>query len=394
MRLLHTSDWHLGRYLQTVPLVEHQRDFLTWLGQLARERQVDAILISGDVYDRAIPSIDAVRLFQEGLVGLVEICPVVLISGNHDSPTRLGFGGPLLEAARVHLRSSVDDIDRPVELTNADRTVLVYGLPYLEPEVVRTALAAEKSHEAVLTAAMDRVRADLAARREAAGNEGLPAPHAVVMAHAFITGGTASDSERDVSVGGIADAPASVFNGVDYVALGHLHGPQQVGNAAGPLTRYSGSPLAYSFSEESHEKSVTLVEIDAHGGVSTEIVRTPVPRSLRTITGDLADLLTDVALTEAEDSWVRAVVTDPRRPENPMESLRARFPHAIELTWYPHVDGEPLPDVAARVDPASADPVEIVTSFIEHVTGQPPDGVEQALIRASVERVRIAEAAQ
>lgn len=394
MRLIHTSDWHLGRSLQTVSLVEHQRDFLAWLADLARERRVDAILVSGDVYDRAIPSLDAVHLFEQGLVDLVEVCPVVLISGNHDSPTRLGFGGPLLEASRVHLRASVDDIDRPVELTDAHRKVLVYGLPYLEPEVVRTALAAEKSHEAVLVAAMDRVRADLASRREAAAREGTAAPHSVVMAHAFITGGRASDSERDVSVGGIADAPASVFHGVDYVALGHLHGPQEIGNAGGPITRYSGSPLAYSFSEETHEKSVTVVELDAEGTVSAEVVPTPVPRGLRTITGDLANLLEDAALADAEDSWVRAIVTDPRRPENPMEAVRSRFPHAIELTWYPHVDGEPLPDATGRVDPASGDPVEIVSSFIENVTGQPADEAEQALIGASVERVRIAEAAQ
>ncbi len=394
MRLLHTSDWHLGRYLQTVPLVEHQRTFLAWLAEVARERAVDVVLVSGDVYDRAIPSIDAVHLFEEGLVGLHEVCPVVLVSGNHDSPTRLGFGGPLLEASRVHLRSSVDDIDRPVEVTDATGSVLVYGLPYLEPEVVRTALEADKSHEAVLTAAMDRVRADLAARRRRAAEDGGPAPRAVVMAHAFITGGTGSESERDVSVGGIADAPAEVFDGVDYVALGHLHGPQEIRNVGGPTARYSGSPLAYSFSEETQVKSVTIVEVDADGTVSTELVPTPVPRRLRTITGDLADLMADEALAEAADDWVRAIVTDTRRPENPMEVLRTRFPHTIELTWFPHADGAPLPDVTARVDPTSSDPIEIVTSFVEHVTTQPATDAERALIRESVERVRIAEAAR
>ncbi len=394
MRLLHTSDWHLGRYLQTVPLVEHQRAFLAWLAALARERRVDAVLVSGDVYDRAIPSIDAVHLFEEGLVGLVDVCPVVLISGNHDSATRLGFGGPLLEAARVHLRSSVDDVDRPVALTDDHSTVLVYGLPYLEPEVVRKALDAEKSHEAVLTAAMDRVRADLASRRQQAEQSGAPAPRAVVMAHAFITGGTVSESERDVSVGGIADAPADVFAGVDYVALGHLHGPQEIRNAGGPTTRYSGSPLAYSFSEESHVKSVTIVEIDADGGISTELIPAPVPRRLRTITGDLAALIEDEGLADAADDWVRAIVTDTRRPENPMEILRTRFPHTIELTWSPHLDGEPLPDVTPRVDPSSSDPVEIVMSFVEHVASEPATEAERALIEESVERVRIAEAAR
>lgn len=395
MRLLHTSDWHLGRHLQTVSLVEHQRTFLAWLADLAAERDVDAVLVSGDVYDRAIPSVDAVNLFEEGLVGLVATCPVILISGNHDSPTRLGFGGALLEAARVHLRSGVGDVARPVEITDtAGRTLLVYGLPYLEPEVVRAALGAEKSHAAVLSAAMDLVRADVDARREDAATEDAPAPRVVVMAHAFVAGGTGSDSERDVSVGGIADAPADVFAGVDYVALGHLHGPQEIANPGGPVTRYSGSPLAYSFSEESHEKSVAIVDVGPDGEVTAELVAAPVPRRLRTITGDLERLLDDPDLAGAEESWVRAVLTDSRRPENPMERLRTRFPHAIELTWIPHVDGEPVTDSAPRVDPSGTDPVEVTASFIEHVTSEPARDAEVDLIRASVERVRISEAAQ
>lgn len=395
MRLLHTSDWHLGRYLRTVPLVEHQRDFLRWLTDLARDREVDAVLVAGDVYDRAIPSVDAVRLFEEGLVELVEVCPVVLTSGNHDSATRLGFGAPLLEAARVHLRSTVADIDRPVELVDADGAiVLVYGLPYLEPEVVRAELEAEKSHQAVLTAAMDRVRADLDTRRERARDVGAPAPRAVAMAHAFITGGTASDSERDVSVGGIADAPADVFAGVDYVALGHLHGPQAIANPGGPPTRYSGSPLAYSFSEEEQHKSVTLVDVDVEGHVTVEQVPVPVPRRLRTITGDVDDLLADTALESAADDWIRAIVTDVHRPDSAMDRLRTRFPHAIELRWVPHADGVPIADATGRVDPTGTDPVDVVAGFIEHVTTKAAAEAELALVRACVEDVRVREAAQ
>lgn len=391
MRLLHTSDWHLGRFLRTVSLVEHQREFLTWLAALVEERDVDAVLVSGDVYDRAIPSAEAVPLLQEGLLGLVAHCPVILVPGNHDSATRLGFGAPLLEAARVHLRASVDDIDRPVEITDADgASVLVYGLPYLEPEVVRHQLKADKSHAAVLAAAMDRVRADLTQKREAVADD--RAPRAVVMAHAFITGGLASDSERDVSVGGVADAPVQVFDGVDYVALGHLHAPQAIAGDGGPVARYSGSPLAYSFSEEDQPKSVTIVDIDADGAVTVELVPTPVPRRLRSISGDLETLLLDPALVDAEECWVRAVITDPRRPDRPMERLRERFPHALELTWLPHIDGQPVSNDGPRIEAAGSDPVAVVVAFVEHVTGQPATELERDLIRDSVERVRITEA--
>lgn len=393
MRLLHTSDWHLGRLLLTDSLVEHQRTFLTWLAVLAREREVAAIVVSGDVYDRAVPSVDAVRLLEAGLVELVHVCPVIVISGNHDSPTRLGFGGELFEAVDIHLRSSVEDIGRAVELTTDDGDcVVVYGVPYLEPEVTRAALGAEKSHEAVLTAAMGLIRADLDVRRHAAAASGTRAPRSVVLAHAFITGGEPSDSERDVSVGGIADAGASVFDGVDYVALGHLHGAQRVGHGNRPTVRYSGSPIAYSFSEEKHVKSVTVVDIRADGRVEVEVVPTPVPRPLRTVTGDLDDLLSDDALSECEGSWVRAILTDPRRPENAMDRLRTRFPHTLELSWLPHLDGRPVADVVRRVDPVTSSPVEVVAGFIEHVTGTPATADEVRLAEKSVERMRIVEA--
>lgn len=390
MRLLHTSDWHLGRSLETVSLAEHQRAFLRWLADLVHEREVDAVLVCGDVYDRAIPSVEAVRLLEQALVALVPQCPVVLISGNHDSAARLGYGRELLSAVGVHLRASVDDIDRPVELAGEDGvSVLVYGLPYLEPEVVRTALAAEKSHAAVLTAAMDRVRADLAVRQQQAAESGLPAPRSVVMAHAFITGGQQSDSERDVSVGGVADAPASLFAGVDYVALGHLHGPQAV--STDPVVRYSGTPLAYSFSEESHVKSVTIVDVGREGDVHIETVPTPVPRRLKKLTGDLDDLLSNPALVEHEQDWVWADLTDRRRPEDAMDRVRSRFAHAIQLSWQPRIAGDPLAAVDVRIDPTTADPVDVVLSFIEHVTSTAPTDDEAVLARESVERVRIAE---
>jgi len=277
--------------------------------------------------------------------------------------------------------------------------VLVYPVPFLDPDTARHALSDDdeplpRSHEAVLGAAMHRIRRDVASRRES-----VSSLRSVVMAHAFVVAGSEqevdrSDSERDIRVGGADSVASEIFSGVDYVALGHLHGPQQIRNPGGPTTRYSGSPLAYSFSEESHVKSVTIVEIDADGSVSAELVPAPVPRRLRTITGDIAALIEDEGLADAADDWVRAIVTDTRRPENPMEVLRTRFPHTIELTWSPHVDGEPLPDVTPRVDPTSSDPVEVVMSFVEHVTTEPATQAERALIEESVERVRIAEAAR
>src|SRR5215211_5283235 len=239
MRFLHTADWHLGRPFHGESLLDAQAAAIDHIAAVARDARVDAVLVSGDLYDRALPPVDAVRLADAALARLSEICPVVVISGNHDSAARLGFGSGLLARAGVHLRTDPVAAGRPVLVGDA----CVYPVPYLEPDVTRAALGCEeRGHAAVLGAAMAAVRADLATRP--AGTR------SVVMAHAFVTGAIACASERDLAVGGAASVAGSLFAGVDYVALGHLHGPQRMGEGA----RYSGSPVAFSFSEARHTK--------------------------------------------------------------------------------------------------------------------------------------------
>src|SRR4051794_25848475 len=281
MRLLHTSDWHLGRSLHRADLRDAQAAFLDHLVETARAEQVDAVLVAGDVYDRAVPSVEAVELCEQALVRLRETgARVVLISGNHDSARRLGFGSRLVDAAGVHLRTRVAAAAEPVVLTGADGPVCVYGVPYLEPEAVRSELPPEtgRGHAAVLQAALAGVRADLAARGPV---------RSVVLAHAWVGQAVASDSERDITVGGVASVPADLFDGFTYTALGHLHGPQVLDDGL----RYSGSPLAYSFSEAAHVKGSWLVELSASGLGRVEHVPTPVPRRLSTLRGRLDDLL-------------------------------------------------------------------------------------------------------
>ncbi len=270
MRFLHTSDWHLGRTLHRVGLVDAQAAFLDHLVATAREERVDAVLVSGDIYDRAVPPLSAVELYDEALHRLAALgVPTLMISGNHDSPRRLGVGARLIERAGIHLRTDPAACATPVVLTDRHGDVAFYGLPYLEPALVRDEFAVETAgHAAVLGAAMDRVRADLATRP--AGTR------SVVLAHAFVTGGQPSDSERDITVGGASAVPAAVFRGVHYAALGHLHGCQTLTDRL----RYSGSPLAYSFSEAGHRKSLWLIDLDAAGAVHAERVDCPLPRPL------------------------------------------------------------------------------------------------------------------
>src|SRR5690242_2349885 len=205
MRFLHTSDWHLGRSFHRVSLLDAQRAFLDHLVATARGVAVDAVLVAGDVYDRAVPPLAAVELYDEALHRLADLgTPTVMISGNHDSARRLGVGAGLMGRAGIHLRTDPATCHRPVVLADAHGDVAVYGLPYLEPALVRAEFAAERSdHTAVLRAAADRVRADLATRPS--GTRG------VVLAHAFVTGGAGCDSERDITAGGVASVPASLF---------------------------------------------------------------------------------------------------------------------------------------------------------------------------------------
>ena len=307
MRLLHTSDWHLGRTLHGEPLLAYQAAFLDWLLGQAVEHQVHAVVVAGDVYDRAVPPVDAVAVLDRALQGFAAArIPVILTSGNHDSAVRLGFGSRLSEVAGIHLRTSVADVARPVVLADEHGEVAVYGIGYLLPDAVMEDLGAARSHASVLAAAAGLIRAD-AARRGIA--------RTVVAAHAFVTGAAACESERDIRIGGIADVPASVFSGLSYVALGHLHGQQNVpSGTAGTTIRYSGSPLAFSFSERNHAKSVTLAEIDGTGQVATTLLATPVPRPLREVRGRLADLLAGGERPELTGAWVRVVLTDQVRP--------------------------------------------------------------------------------
>ncbi|MEU2744430.1 exonuclease SbcCD subunit D [Streptomyces sp. NPDC007095] len=381
MRILHTSDWHLGRAFHRVNMLDAQSGFIGHLVATVRERDVDAVVVSGDVYDRAVPPLTAVELFDDALHRLADLgVPTVMISGNHDSARRLGVGAGLIGRAGIHLRTEPSACGTPVLLPDDHGDVAFYGLPYLEPALVKAEFGVEKAgHEAVLAAAMDQVRADLATR--AGGTR------SVVLAHAFVTGGAASDSERDITVGGVAAVPAGVFDGVDYTALGHLHGCQTITERV----RYSGSPLPYSFSEVDHRKSMWLVDLGPEGFVGAERVDCPVPRKLARVRGHLEDLLADPRLARHEEAWVEATLTDPVRPTEPMARLTERFPHTLSLVFEPERAPED-PDVSYARRLAGRSEQEIAEDFVAHVRGAGPDADEQAVLRDAFDAVRADEA--
>lgn len=319
MRFIHTADWHLGRILHGHSLLEDQRHALDQLIDLAATLRPDAILVAGDVYDRAVPPHEAVSLMDEvihRIVGELEI-PMVVIAGNHDSGERLGFGARLLGQAGLHLAGPVSDTVASVRLADAHGEVRIYALPYAEPAEVRAALGDDgvNCHAVAMRAMTERILRDHPADARA-----------VLVAHAFVAGGSISDSERVLSVGGSEAVPAESFVGFDYVALGHLHRPQ----SAGANARYAGSLLKYSESEAMHLKSFTEVEV-LPGEV--RITEHPVRalRELRVIEGDLAALIDAGRVDPARDDYVFARLTDPGALLEPMARLREVYPNALEV---------------------------------------------------------------
>jgi exonuclease SbcD len=381
VRILHTSDWHLGRSFHGVDLLEAQAGFLDHLVATVRTEGVDLVVVSGDVYDRALPPVDAVELFSGTLARLAAAgARVVVTSGNHDSAVRLGVHAELADAAGVHLRTRWQDVGTPVVVEDRHGQVAVHGLPYLEPDAVRTPWRLEaRSHESALREAMRRVRTDLEHR----------GGRSVVMAHAFVAGSPEhgetlrSDSERDISVGGVQLVPTSVFAGVSYTALGHLHAAASLSEEV----RYSGSPLPYSFSEAGRAKGSWLVEMGHAGVERVDFVAAPVHRPLAVLRGRLDELLAHPVHAEAERAWVAVTLTDPQRPSAAMERLRTRFPHTLTLAFDPEgaVARRPLvvPHVSGRSD------LDVALGFVAEVRELEPTSEEALLLQLACDSCRI-----
>ncbi|UBH24208.1 exonuclease subunit SbcD [Micrococcus porci] len=400
MLLLHTSDWHLGRSFHGTGLLDSQRRVLAQLVDTVRERGVDAVLLAGDVYDRALPAADAVTLLDETLAALRAAgSQVVLTSGNHDSAIRLGFGSALMAAGGVHVRTDPERLAEPVLLEDAaGERAAVYGIPYLEPRHLGEAWGVDPHHTAVMTEAVRRVLADLEERRAADG------PLAgVVLAHLFAAGAEGTESERDIGegphtdahgtapeglVGTLGQVPVSVFSGLDYAALGHLHGRQTMA----PHVRYSGSPLPYSFSEARHTKGGWLVHVAGGAVTEVESVDWDAGRRLAVLEDRIQPLLDSPGYAWAEDRFVQATVTDPERPEKALERLRSRFPHLLVFRHEPEGGHAARERTYAQALRQAPDDLALTTGFVDHVRGRPASEAERELLDEALTASRIGEA--
>jgi exonuclease SbcD len=419
VRILHTSDWHLGRSFHGEPLLPEQGEAVDRLVALTSDRDIDLVLIAGDLYDRAIPPSDAVRLFDSALVRLREAgASIVAVTGNHDSPSRVAVADRILERAGVAIRGDVSRCVDPLQFDPGDGgpPVSVFAVPYLEPSLARPVLDlldidADTADRGELRDASrhDNAISPSAGHRTPAIEESRHAGHrrvshhdvtelatklirrtaaaagptrSIVVAHTFVDRGKTSESERDLSVGNIDRVGLNVFDGFDYVALGHLHRSQTFDSGR---IAYSGSPLPYSFSEESDTKSVRIIEMNADGHSSTEVVPLGVGRPLRTLRGRLEDLLEGPEFVGDENARVRVRLTDPELPLQAMTQIQRRFPHAAVLEHVP--DGRESSgggDVQNAVE-SSEDALDLALRFWADQHGRDASSSQRDLLSSALE---------
>ena len=379
MRILHTSDWHIGRSFHGHSTLDALRGVLDALTTQVRENEVDVVVVAGDVVDSATPAAACYTLLTEVLGELSATgAQIVVTSGNHDNAARLGFLAPLLREG-IHVVTDPAAVGTPITLADEHGPVHFYGVPYLEPIIVRGVWPGVglRTQQHAIDHAMTLINAD---RAERGGRS-------VVVSHCFTAGVEATGGvEREIRQGSLDVVPVSAFDGPDYVALGHIHGRNQLA----PHIRYCGAPLHYSFGEGSKPRGSWLVELDSAGFASAEWLELPVPRALVTLRGTLDELLTSVAHNAHHDSWVCAVLTDATPQAEPMRRLQARFPHCATIQMDPQGRaGDDGQSYRSRVKEAVSD-VDLIDTFLDHVReGERADDAERQLINDVVTARRV-----
>lgn len=320
MKIVHLSDLHLGKRLNEFSMLEDQKYILTKIVNVIDDEKPDAVVIAGDVYDKAVPSAEAVELFDDFLVRLGKrSLQVFVISGNHDSPERIAFGGRLMNQSGIHMSPVYNGQVLPISIEDEFGSVLFYMIPFLKPANVRRFFPDDEimSYTNALRTVVDNISLDVTKRN-------------VLITHQFVTGALRSDSE-DISVGGANNVDGCVFENFDYVALGHIHGPQTVGKET---VRYCGTPLKYSFSESNHIKSVTVVDIAQKGDITIRTVPIVAAHDMREIKGNYMELTAKQNYEGTSiDDYLHITLTDEEDVVDAIGKLRVIYPNIMKLDY-------------------------------------------------------------
>ena len=374
MRILHTSDWHLGRIFHGIHLTEEQAYLLEQFIAIAKESKPDVIVIAGDIYDRSVPPTEAINLLDEVITRiLVDFqIPIIIIAGNHDSPDRLGFGSRLLQEKGLHIYGRFSPEIAKVVIPDTHGSVNFYPLTYAEPAIVRSELqeADLQGHDQSMFRLLERIRATLERGRRN-----------VLISHSFVAGGEESESERPLAIGGSGAVNSAYFKDFAYVALGHLHQAQKIG---AEHIRYSGSLMKYSFSEVNHRKSVTLIDLDKAGKTSIEKIELKPRHDLRKIEGYLQEILNNASKDGSRDDYLMVTLQDEGALLDPIGMLKSVYPNIMHIERLQYTGNKSL--VNPEQNFRKLKETELFSSFFQQVADRELSAEQQKIFAGTVER--------
>lgn len=378
MRFIHLSDLHIGKRVNGFPMLEDQRYILEQILKKTKESAADAVIIAGDIYDKPVPSAEAVDLFDDFLVGLTRLgVRVFLISGNHDSAERISYAGRLLRESQVYISPRFDGILHPIRITDDYGTVNIYLIPYIHPSLVRNAWPEEKvgSYDDAMRVLLEKSGVDPGARN-------------LAVVHQFVTAGGQSPEETDSEekhVGGLDNVDASAFDAFDYVALGHLHGPQRIGR---DTIRYAGSPLKYSFSEEKQNKSITLAELKEKGEVTYDLLPLEARRDLRTVRGSFEEVTSPEFTARLKgDDYYRVILTDENDVPNALSRLRRRFYENLMILEYDNTRTSSDVRIEVEEGEEEKEPIEVLGDLYQMQNGREMSPLQKETAQKLIRRI-------
>lgn len=373
MRFLHLSDLHLGKRVNEFSMLEDQAYILKEILNIIDEQKVEAVLIAGDVYDKVIPSAEAVRLLDDFLTRLAaRELPVFLISGNHDSAERVAFGSRLMSSRQIYLSPVFESDVEPITVSDRYGEINIYMLPFVKPSLVKRVYPEEEiiTYQDAVNAAVQHMQIDTDKRN-------------ILLAHQFVTGAARCDSE-EMSVGGLDDVDAAIFDGFDYVALGHLHGPQKIGKET---VRYSGTPLKYSFSEANHKKAAVIVDMEEKGTVNIQQIPLVPKHDMREIRGTYMEVTAlDFYKDMKTDDYLHITLTDEEDIPDAIGKLRTIYPNIMKLS-YDNLRTRAAGTVRGTAEVEEKSPMELLKEFYEMQNNQPMTDEQEEIARGMMEEI-------
>lgn len=376
MKLFHLSDLHLGKRINEFSMLEDQQYILSRILEWVHKEKPDVLILAGDIYDKAVPSAEAVSLFDWFLTELADkSCPVCIVSGNHDSAERLAFGARLMNARNIFLSPVYEGKTETVDFKDPFGRVRIHLLPFVRPLSVRHAFPGEADgiidYQTALRTAVEHM-------------ELLEGERNVLAAHQFITGAMSCESE-EVTVGGLDNGDASLFDAFDYVALGHIHSPQSVGRKE---VRYCGTPLKYSFSEVSQEKSITVVELGEKGNIQIKTLPLKPLRDMRKIRGTYMEV-TDRAFYEGtnQQDYIQVTLTDEEDIPDGIQKLRTIYPNIMRLEYDNRRTGKNA-EIKEWEKPEELSERELFSRFYEQQNNQPMSPEQEAFVKHIMEEIK------